>query len=276
MEISKCKIKSEYRSLIDNVVQDFYIPLLKNAVCYKRAVGFFSSTSLVEISKGIAEMAKHGGKIQIVASPYLSEDDIEAIKKGYSNREEVIESALLRELSDEHIDYYSMERLNLLANLIADEVLDIRIAYTEDKNGIGMYHEKMGIISDEYGNSVAFSGSMNETSTAMSVNYETIDVFRSWNEGTEAERVKLKENAFYSIWNDCEPNIHVMEFPNISQALIDKYKRSSPNLSIEKEQFSRRKVSHGDMKIIGAFLIWLLEQEKHLQDLELYLNFRKT
>ncbi len=255
MEISKCKIKSEYRSLIDNVVQDFYIPLLKNAVCYKRAVGFFSSTSLVEISKGIAEMAKHGGKIQIVASPYLSEDDIEAIKKGYSNREEVIESALLRELSDEHIDYYSMERLNLLANLIADEVLDIRIAYTEDKNGIGMYHEKMGIISDEYGNSVAFSGSMNETSTAMSVNYETIDVFRSWNEGTEAERVKLKENAFYSIWNDCEPNIHVMEFPNISQALIDKYKRSSPNLSIDKEQFSRRKVSHGDMILNDGLVI---------------------
>ena len=255
MEISKCKIKSEYRSLIDNVVQDFYIPLLKNAVCYKRAVGFFSSTSLVEISKGIAEMAKHGGKIQIVASPYLSEDDIEAIKKGYSNREEVIESALLRELSDEHIDYYSMERLNLLANLIADEVLDIRIAYTEDKNGIGMYHEKMGIISDEYGNSVAFSGSMNETSTAMSVNYETIDVFRSWNEGTEAERVKLKENAFYSIWNDCEPNIHVMEFPNISQALIDKYKRSSPNLSIDKEQFSRRKVSHGDMSLNDGLVI---------------------
>ncbi|MFQ9723818.1 MAG: DEAD/DEAH box helicase family protein [[Clostridium] innocuum] len=200
-------------------------------------------------------MAKHGGKIQIVASPYLSEDDIEAIKKGYSNREEVIESALLRELSDEHIDYYSMERLNLLANLIADEVLDIRIAYTEDKNGIGMYHEKMGIISDEYGNSVAFSGSMNETSTAMSVNYETIDVFRSWNEGTEAERVKLKENAFYSIWNDCEPNIHVMEFPNISQALIDKYKRSSPNLSIDKEQFSRRKVSHGDMILNDGLVI---------------------
>ena len=163
MEICKCKLKSEYRSLIDNVVQDFYIPLLKNAVYYKRAVGFFSSTSLVEISKGIAEMAKHGGKIQIVASPFLSEEDIEAIKKGYSSREEIIESALLMQLSDEHTDYYSMERLNLLANLIADGVLDIRIAFTEDQNGIGMYHEKMGIITDEHGNSVAFSGSLNES-----------------------------------------------------------------------------------------------------------------
>lgn len=261
MEISKCKLKSEYRSLIDNVVQNFYIPLLENAAYYKRAVGFFSSTSLVEISKGIAEMAKHGGKIQIVASPFLSEEDIEAIKRGYSSRDEIVESALLKQLSDEHTDYYSMERLNLLANLITNGVLDIRIAYTEDKSGIGMYHEKMGIITDSYGNSVAFSGSMNESSTAMSVNYETIDVFCSWKEGTEADRVKLKENAFYSIWNDCEPNIHVMEFPSISQALIDKYKRSAPNFSIDKEQFSNRSLLHGDMilndglvieKIVGA------------------------
>ena len=69
------KIKSEYRSLIDNVIQDFYLPLLKEATTYKRAVGFFSSSSLVEISKGIAELAKNGGKIQIVASQYLSEED---------------------------------------------------------------------------------------------------------------------------------------------------------------------------------------------------------
>jgi hypothetical protein len=40
MSLQSHEIKSEYRSLIDNVVQDFYIPLLKDAVSYKRAVGF--------------------------------------------------------------------------------------------------------------------------------------------------------------------------------------------------------------------------------------------
>lgn len=164
MSFQEHAIKTEYRSLIDNVVQKFYVPLLKEAVSYKRAVGFFSSSSLIEISKGIADLASRGGRIQIVASPYLSDDDIEAIKKGYADRDEVIEAALLGQLSDEHADYYSMERLNLLANLIANGVLDIRIAYTEDAKGIGMYHEKMGIIEDADGNKVAFSGSMNESS----------------------------------------------------------------------------------------------------------------
>lgn len=65
----------------------------------------------------------------------------------------------------------------------------------------------MGIIEDADGNKVAFSGSMNESSTAMSLNYETIDVFRSWYDEGESERVRLKENAFYSIWSDCEPSI---------------------------------------------------------------------
>lgn len=193
-------IKSEYRSLIDNVVQDFYIPLLHESTSYKRAVGFFSSSALVEISKGIADMAKDGGKIEIVASPYLSDDDIQAIKEGYENRQKIIEGALIRQLSDEHEDYYSMERLNLLAHLISDGILDIRIAYTDKDNEIGMYHEKMGILEDKDGNHVAFSGSMNESMTAMSINYETIDVFCDWREA-EADRVKLKENAFYSIGN---------------------------------------------------------------------------
>ena len=237
MSLKDVQLKKEYRSLIDNVVQKFYIPTLKHAVLYQRAVGFFSSSSLVEISKGIAAMAAAGGKIQLVASPYLSDEDIEAIKKGYEDREKIIEGALLSQLSDDHLDFYSTERLNLLANLIADGILDIRIAYTEDKNGIGMYHEKMGIITDADGNKVAFSGSNNESASAMYVNYETMDVFRSWGDESERDRVNLKQNAFLSIWNDFEPNIHVLEFPKITDAMIEKYRKKPANFSVDREQF---------------------------------------
>ena len=246
MSLKDKTIKSEYRSLIDNVVQDFYIPLLHESIYYKRAVGFFSSSALVEISKGIADMAKDGGKIDIIASPYLSEDDIQAIKEGYENRQKIIESALLRQLSDDHNDYYSMERLNLLANLIADGILDIRIAYMDKNNEIGMYHEKMGIMEDSDSNRVAFSGSMNETMTAMSINYETIDVFCDW-KGAEVDRVKMKESSFYSMWNNIEPSLKVMEFPKISDVLIEKYRRKEPNFDIDREQFKKRMVAYDSM-----------------------------
>lgn len=242
------EIKSEYRSLIDNVVQDFYIPLLKEADSYKRAVGFFSSTALIEISKGIGSMAERGGHIQIVASPYLSDEDLAAIKNGYEEREKIIEGALLRSLSDEHSDYYSMQRLNLLASLIADGILDIRIAYTENKKEIGMYHEKMGIIEDPEGNRIAFSGSMNESLTAMAVNYEAIDVFCNWREGSDSDRVMLKSNAFYSIWNDSEPNIKVREFSTISDALIERYRKCPPNFGLDEEQFKRIMHYHRELQ----------------------------
>lgn len=244
MGLKDHKVKSEYRSLIDNVVQDFYIPLLKEAVSYKRAVGFFSSSSLVEISKGIAGMAAEGGKIQIVASPYLSDEDIDAIRHGYEDRNKIIERALLTQISEKPTDYYSMERLNLLAALIADGVMDIQIAYTEDKNRIGMYHEKMGIIEDVHGDKIAFSGSNNESATAMTINYETMDVFTSWGDSSEIERVRLKENAFYSIWHDTEPNIKVLKFPNITDALIERYRRKPANFAIDDEQFVRRMLTY--------------------------------
>ena len=249
MSLRDIPVKNEYRSLIDNVVQDFYIPLLKEAATYKRAVGFFSSSSLVELTKGIASIAERGGKIQIVASPYLSEEDIDAIKKGYSVRNQIIENALMRQISAAPVDYYTSERLNLLANLIADEILDIRIAYTEDNHGIGMYHEKMGLIEDDQGNVVAFSGSMNESATAMSINYETIDVYRNWVDDNEYERACAKQNAFYAIWNNCEPSIKVLEFPKITQALIEKYKRKPANYHIDREEFDENSSKNETIKI---------------------------
>ena len=57
-------IKLEYRTLADNVVDDFYVPCLKEAKVYKRAVGFFSSSILLQISKGLGSIAKKGGKIK--------------------------------------------------------------------------------------------------------------------------------------------------------------------------------------------------------------------
>lgn len=141
-----------------------------------------------------------------------------------------------------------MQRLNLLAALIADGILDIRIAYTEDKNGIGMYHEKMGIIEDTEGNRIAFSGSMNESLTAMAVNYETIDVFCNWREGSDSDRVMLKSNAFYSIWNDSEPNIKVREFSTISDALIERYRKCPPNFGLDEEQFKRIMHYHRELQ----------------------------
>ena len=235
MSFQELDIKKEYRSLLDSVAKDFYIPLLIQAVKYQRAVGFFSSSCLVEISKGISELAKNGGKIQLVASPYLSDEDIEAIKSGYAMRDQVVKEAIRREMTEGKTPF-EKARLNLLANLISDNILDIKIAFTEDSDRMGMYHEKMGIITDAEGNRVAFAGSMNESAAAMTLNDETIDVYCSWK--GEVDRVIAKENAFASIWNDTEPNIKIIDFPELKQEIIDKYKYAVPDFEIDKKEYA--------------------------------------
>ena len=127
---------------------------------------------------------------------------------------------------------------------------------------------------------------------------------------SEVERVRLKENAFYSIWHDTEPNIKVLEFPNITEALIEKYRRKAPNFNIDNDQFAKRILSYatkiGDVtrepqepigarvpdditlrdyqedaiaawvgRIIEVFLIWLLVQEKRLPVLGLFRKYQK-
>jgi DNA phosphorothioation system restriction enzyme len=226
MSLQDIDIKQSYRSGTDEIPKDFYIPLLSQAVSYKRAVGFFSSTVLSKIYTGISVLANKGGLIQIVASPKLSEEDIEAIRSGYKRRDVIMRDAVLRELVEPRSDF-EKRCLNQLANLIADGVLDIKIAITEKNNRIGMYHEKMGLITDDEGNTVAFSGSMNESLTAVSLNYEAIDVFCSWKSSEQQERVEDKQAAFSAIWNNIEPDITVLDIPELTDEIIQRYKRES-------------------------------------------------
>lgn len=235
MSLLDVSIKKEYRSLLDNVAKEFFVPLLSEAVSYKRAVAFFSSTVLVRISKGISALVKNGGKIQLIVSPYLSDEDINAIRNGYSRRE-IVNNALLKGLKEPE-NKFQAERLNLLANLIADGILEVKVAVTESGSQFGMYHEKMGIITDALGNKVAFSGSMNESANALEANYETIDVYTSWSE--DNDRVLSKDGSFISIWNNTEPNIQTMGFNDVSDEFIKKYKRSAvkySSLDIEEDK----------------------------------------
>ena len=81
MSFLDIEIRPEYRSRLNDVIKNFYIPVLKESVLYKRAVGFFSSSALVAIASGISGLIKNGGKIQLIASPHLTEEEIEAIRK---------------------------------------------------------------------------------------------------------------------------------------------------------------------------------------------------
>lgn len=223
MSFQDLEIKKEYRSLIDNIVKDFYYPVLGQAVKYKRSVGFFSSSSLADIAKGISKFVINNGRIELVTSPYLSDEDLAAIKAGYKNRDEIIKNSIISQLTEPK-DIFEEKRLNLLAHLISTGCMDIKIAFIE-KNDVGIFHEKMGLMYDSEGNIIAFSGSMNESNMAFSHNYEAIDVFCSWT--YDYDRVQIKEAAFDSVWNNTEPGIEIIDFPEIKDEIIRRYTKTN-------------------------------------------------
>ena len=235
MSFKELKLNTEYRSSIALTSRDFYAPILKVASKYDRAVGFFSSSSLVHIAEGLLPFVNNGGTMRLVASPILSKEDVEAIKKGYEKRESVIAGAVERELYESK-NFRDSERLNLLANLIADGRLDIKIALVENNKNYGIYHEKMGIFFDEEDNKIAFSGSNNETYAGMDINYEAFDVFCSWENEADAKRADAKANAFEKIWNGLDPKVSTYVVPEVKEYILQKYMREKVDYQVFDEK----------------------------------------
>lgn len=240
MALSDLYIAKEYRNLKCDVINDFYIPILSNAVMYKRAVGFFNSAALYEMAIGLKHLVEMQGKMELIVSPRLTEEDIQSITLGYKTREEVIERALLRDF-DEPKSKTEFRKLNLLANLIAEGVLDIKVAFKINANSAGIFHEKIGIVIDTEGNKVAFTGSMNETYSGLLQNYESIDVFCSWRD-EDYDRVNIKENAFDNLWDNLDTAMEVIPFPNVAVEKLRSYKMEETGslfVEIQKEDDSQ-------------------------------------
>lgn len=234
MSLLSIEIQDKYRSDDCPDLGTYFVSkMLEQAVTYKRAVGFFSSSALLKISKGISKLAaKPNAHIYFVVSPLLYKEDVEAIKKGYKNRRQVVKESLLREFKEVK-DEFESERLNFLCHLIEENILDIKVAdrlSAYDENDMGMFHEKIGLFIDENENKVAFSGSLNESDNAFVNNFESIQVFKSWE---EPRRVSMIEDDFERLWEDKTNTLEVYEFPEAVKNALFKYRKATYHKDID-------------------------------------------
>ena len=212
-------IKIDYKTLSDDVVDAFYIPVLSEAVIYKRAVGFFSSNILLQLTKGLGKFIANGGKMKLLVSPQLSKEDYDAIKNGYDAKQYVADK-LNKEFDISAEFEQKSDRLGLLSYLISSGILDIKVAILEENSDNAMYHEKVGIMKDKNDNTIAFTGSANETYNGYNLNYESIDVYCSWKSEESSMRCDSKEMAFDRIWHGSEKGLITIPFPQIIKEKI--------------------------------------------------------
>lgn len=212
MNYRDLEIKRSYISYgDDNIASSLIVPALECTQLYRRSVGFFSSSVFGLIFEGIENLLNNNGKIQLIASPRLDENDMKAIQTGYDVRNKIISDCFSRDFM-QSLDEFDDQQLSLLSELVARDVLDIKIATVEGRDHeTGMYHDKLGILQDFDNNKIVFYGSSNSSKNGYYTNYEKIRVVKSWEIG-QYESVEDEVNEFARLWNGTNPYVKVLDY----------------------------------------------------------------
>ncbi|OGO64591.1 MAG: hypothetical protein A2029_02730 [Chloroflexi bacterium RBG_19FT_COMBO_47_9] len=265
MGFKTISIKKSYSSDSDNILEDFYIPSLKQSIEYQRLAGFFSSKSISVAARGILGLIKNGGDMKLVISPKLSKDDIDVILSSQIQTNKILEDNFLKELDKIENDF-ERDHVAALGWMIANNRLHIKVAIPLNTIGIpyayididqnGLFHQKVGILKDNNGDIISFSGSINETASGWLNNIEEFKVFRNWDE-SENDYVIADTTKFTRFWNNMAERVEIIELPiavknklieiapdNIDQIDLNKHyakkKYTSPQLyQHQKEAISR-------------------------------------
>ena len=222
MSLKDLQIEVAYSSDKDDILSNFYIPALSQSTKYYRLAGFFSSSTLAIAAKGIANFIKNNGHMKLVCSVQLQKDDVEAIKNNNQDYCNIIDDALLR-----GFEYFENEivenHVKALAWLLLKNRMEIKIAVVIDENNFpleasaplnfSLFHLKIGILEDEFGNQLSFSGSINESKAGWLDNIEEFKVFTNWtSEGNKYFKEDLKE--FEKYWNNNSLRCRIMDIPS--------------------------------------------------------------
>ena len=210
----------------DDRLRDFFIPAMAASIRYDRAAGYFSSTMLAVAAAGVTKLILNGGKMRLLCGADLSENDVTAINEGHATLAAQVEKRLITRLVLPESDYVE-NRLKALAWLVGTGQLEIKVVLPTDKYGRPLpasksdsyYHPKEGLFEDSAGNRIGFSGSVNESATALEDNYESFMVFNSW-EGTAAHLAQIR-HRFDRLWDGKERDWVAMPIPEaVKQKLL--------------------------------------------------------
>lgn len=201
-----------------DVLNDFYIPALSESCAYDRLSGFFSSRALAVAARGIAGLIRNDGRMRLAVSPRLQPADIEALNQsvGTELQDSLLSNRLVPEFDmGDLVSQIARDHVRALCWMLANELLDMRVVVPAPQAGAdaGIYHQKIGVLSDGNGDVLSFSGSINETAKGWLGNIEQFKVFRSWVD-VESEYVSDDVRTFSRYWDGTSGATRTVELPD--------------------------------------------------------------
>ena len=219
MALTDYQFQPDYNKAYDNIAEDFYLPCMRSSSKYDRISGYFGSTIYIIAWTALKEFVSNLGKIRLICSPFISDEDRTAISEGYEGKaDSVIAASMQKEIDSMFASPYLETPARALACLIASDIVEIKIAVPGEVENPGirrLFHDKIGIFSDASGNMVGFRGPMNETFKGLSAdgNLESIDVFPNWEDKKDRIRCERMQQYFDALWEKNVNGIAIYEFP---------------------------------------------------------------
>lgn len=196
--------KAGWKSPVDDLVNDFYRPALKNCVQYDRLTGFFNSNTFAAVIHETLDFVERGGRMRLITSATFSKADLDVITKS-------VEDQLLEEVSVMLKDDLGKKCLSIFGHMLTnkiDDVPQLEIKILVSKRGI--FHPKVGIFTMSNGDMVSFSGSINETGMGWTGNIEEFKAFCSW---IDEKYVNLDIDTFREFWYGSHAGIRTYDLP---------------------------------------------------------------
>ena len=130
-ELRSLKLKRSYRrTSVQSLMNDFFVPCLKNAVQYDRIAGYFSASLFSAAAHGFSKfVTKTGAKYRLIVGAKLVEDEKEIIFS--DDLEKLVQEQFLSDIIDLEqgpISQFKRHRLQNLSYLLSEGILELRVA----------------------------------------------------------------------------------------------------------------------------------------------------
>ena len=156
--------------------------------------------------------------MRMVVSPFLTEDDFDALAKSDEELHNLAERILIEDVPDQ--DVIVRHTLECLAWLITQGRLIIKVAVMRD----ALFHPKVWLFEDGESRA-ALHGSTNLTKTGLSKNREQLTLSRDWKGDEAVFHVERLRQEFKTLWDGGDEDCAVVPLSDaVKRRIVTRYK----------------------------------------------------
>ena len=208
--LREIELKEEYRSDRNDIVAEFFFPCLGHCIEYDRCVDLLSIETLATIAMAFENFSEGKAKIRMITGHRFKTRDLNLFTKLFS--EKYTKSFKGKQIKD--------VKIQKLQNIVNNGQIELKIVIPNSEEIADSFSERIGIFRDDEDQAVAFTGTSKESFSTQTRDFESVDVFTSWNDKSRVER---KMEDFEALWENKTKNVEVCDFMFAEENNLLKY-----------------------------------------------------